>query len=183
MLGMATPGLVSAGELSIQGPPALESLRKIEGGGWVPGALGDFGQVDPGTLLMVSFVFQVPSGSIEESHVLTLAIPGILEYQAGTAAGPGSQTLVSFDGGLSFEADRKSPRQQQSLDQSQARSLDPRATHLRFVFGSALRPGVRGYVRYRAVKLAQYAPVRPEEASLSSPTRPVPDSVPGENKP
>lgn len=160
ILGASIPGVVSAAELSIVGPPALESLLESEEGGWVSQAQEHLGRFDPGTLVMVSYLFQVPDGPAEGPHVLTVTIPIALDYQPGTAAGPGSQALVSFDGGLNFEADRVGPRQ----DPSQARSLDAGATHLRWVFSNSLQPGVRGYVRYRAVKLAPPGRARPDAA-------------------
>lgn len=148
ILGATLAGLASAGELSIDGPPALESLLANGEGGWVARARENLGQVDPGSLVMVSYLFQLPYGADEAPHVLTVAIPEGLEYQPGTAAGPGSQALVSFDGGLSFAADGQTPGQQGSP------FTDVGATHLRWVFSTSLQPGVRGYVRYRAVKLA-----------------------------
>ncbi|MCJ7558734.1 MAG: hypothetical protein MUP90_17730 [Gammaproteobacteria bacterium] len=119
-------------------------------------------------------MFEVPGGPADGPCVLTLAIPDILGYQSGTAVGPGSQMLVSFDGGLKFVADRASHKQDQVTDQSGV----ARVTHLRWLFGRPLQPGVRGYVRYRAIKLAP-----PVEASEQSGVTPVDGNISQEKNP
>lgn len=173
-LGTVAPGLVAGGELSIEGPPALELLVEDVEGGRMLEPLGGLAQAAPGDLLMLSYAFTVPSGPVEEPYSLTLAIPEILEYQSGTAVGPGSQTEVSFDGGLNFVADRRNQDQGQAPDPS----LLTRVTHLRWVFGRPLQPGVRGYLRYRAVKR-----IAPLEAPPQPEAGPVTENPVQENKP
>ena len=174
VLGTVAPGFVAGGKLVIEGPPALEPLFQDEEGNWVSGAPGELSQAAPGALLMLSYLFKVLAGPADGPYSLTLAIPENLEYQSGTAVGPGSQTWVSFDNGLNFVADGESYREVQSPDQS----LVARVTHLRWVFGRSLQPGVRGYVRYRAIK--QFAPL---EAPPESDTSPVTENPGQENRP
>ena len=135
---------VAAQEMSPEGPVALELLVETDAGGWTPVALDTPGQAPPGRLIMVSTRFRVPAEAGAEAQMLTLAVPDWLTYQLGSAVGPGSQALLSFNNGLSFGKD---PGAGKSAEYAGAR-----ATHVRWIFTRRLSPGAQGQVRYRAIR-------------------------------
>lgn len=141
---MACFGLVQAEDLSPEGGVALELLVETDSGTWRPVALDTPRQAPPGRLLMVSIPFRVPAEPGPDPQMLTLAVPDWLDYQMGSAVGPGSQALLSFDNGLSFGKD---PGPGASSQYPGAR-----ASHIRWIFGKRLSPGALGQVRYRAVR-------------------------------
>lgn len=133
-----------AEELSPEGPLALELLVETGEGSWKPVVLDTYRQAPPGRLLMVSIRFRVPAEPGLAPQLLTLEIPDWLDYQMGSAVGPGSQVLLSFNNGSSFGKD---PGARVSPEYAGAR-----ASHIRWVFGRRLSPGVLGQVRYRATR-------------------------------
>jgi hypothetical protein len=85
--------------------------------------------------------------------MLTLAVPDWLDYQMGSAVGPGSQTLLSFNNGLSFGTDP-------GLESAAGYA---RASHIRWIFARRLSPGAQGQVRYRAIRRPDSQADEPDE--------------------
>ena len=138
------PGSILAEELSPEWPVALELLVEADEGRWRLVAIETLRQAPPGRLLMVSVLFRVPVQAGPEPQMLNLAVPDSLDYQMGSAVGPGSQVQLSFNKGLSFSVD---PGPGKSSEYAGAR-----ASHVRWVFTRRLSAGAQGQVRYRAIR-------------------------------
>ena len=137
-------GSAQAEDLLPEGPVALELLVQADEGNWRPVLLDTMRQAPPGRLVMVSVRCRVPEEPGPDPQMLTLAVPDWLDYQMGSAVGPGSQTLLSFNNGLGFGTD---PGLESSAEYAGAR-----ASHIRWIFTRRLSPGAQGQVRYRAIR-------------------------------
>jgi len=137
-------GPLQAEDLVSEGPVALELLVEADEGSWRPVLLDTIRQAPPGRLVMVSVWFRVPENPGPDPQMLTLAVPDWLDYQLGSAVGPGSQELLSFNNALSFGTD---PGLKRSSEYAGAR-----ASHIRWIFTRRLSPGAQGQVRYRGIR-------------------------------
>ncbi|MDH3401104.1 MAG: hypothetical protein OEM03_09060 [Chromatiales bacterium] len=137
-------GPAQAEDLVTEGPIALELLVEADEGKWRLVLLDTIRQAPPGRLVMVSVLFRVPQEPGPDPQMLTLAVPDWLDYQLGSAVGPGSQTLLSFNNGLSFGTD---PGLESSADYAGAR-----ASHIRWIFTRRMSPGAQAQVRYRGIR-------------------------------
>ena len=152
-----------AEDLLPEGGLALELLVEADNGRLRPVPLDTLQEAPPGDLLMLSVLFRVPREPGPPPQMLTLAVPDGLDYQLGTAVGPASQVLLSFNGGLSFGSDPGAGRS--------GEYAGARASHVRWIFTRRLSPGARGQVRYRAVKQAIVSPKVPGEPGAEAPAR------------
>lgn len=146
-------GLAHGEDLLPEGPLALELLVETDEGNWRPVLLDTIRQAPPGRLVMVSVLFRVPEEPGPDPQMLTLAVPDWLDYQMGSAVGPGSQTLLSFNNGLSFGTDP-------GLESAAGYA---RASHIRWIFARRLSPGAQGQVRYRAIRRPDSQADEPDE--------------------
>ncbi len=156
-------GPARAEDLVPEGPIALELLVEADEGNWRLVLLDTIRQAPPGRLVMVSVLFRVPQEPGPDPQMLTLAVPDWLDYQLGRAVGPGSQTLLSFNNGLSFGTDPG--------PESSPEYVGARASHIRWIFTRRLSPGAQGQVRYRAIRRPDSATDHAEEPAEDGPAQ------------
>lgn len=97
-----------------------------------------------------SVQFTNATGQAAEAVRITSPVPPGLRYVADSAVGPGSTTLFSVDGGLTFGAARELKLLDGDSSLRPAEAAD--YTHVRWILQAPLDARATGFVRFRAVR-------------------------------
>ena len=150
LLGMLSAGSAVAQEGNLQLEHKAEQIQTfVDENGVEQTRMTDATRVVPGEEIFFTVTYTNRGEEAVEKVTITNPVPDNMDYVDGSATGDNTTITFSVDGGNSFDAPQNLAVNDAEGSQRPAAAVD--YTHIRWVVGSDVAPGVSGVVQFSAV--------------------------------